>query len=357
MKFGLFQTPYVRPERSPREAFDWAVAQIVAAEQAGLDEAWVGEHYTLAWECIPHPELVLATAVRETERIILAPGAHLAPYHYPGNLASRASWLSHLSAGRYILGLATGVNPIDARLHGYRNSKENLDILLETLDIMERVWSGEPFEYEGSYRSASIPAEAWDMQEVRDMRPYNGTIPISVGGASPNSTSIKAAGERGLMPMSFGANADLIANHWSTYVEAARAAGREPLSKENHRISMILFAGDTDHEAERLVREGPMGRAFMEYIVPHEQKRAARAGVKPVWDANATIDEIIRDAMIVGSPDTVAERLNEMFEAAGGWGETLVLGHDFIDDPAPWNHSLELIAHEVRPKVIPLPAA
>lgn len=358
MKFGLFQTPYVRPERSPRETFDWVLAQVIAAEAAGIDEAWIGEHYTVAWESIPHPDLVLATAARETDRIVLAPGAHLAPYHLPGNLASRSAWMSHLTEGRYILGLATGVNPIDAKLHGYENSKENLDILLESLDIMERVWSGEPFEYEGRYRRSAVPAFAWDIQEVRDMRPYGGTtIPISVGGASPNSTSIKAAGARGLMPMSFGASAALVKNHWDTYVEAAQEAGREPQSKETHRISMTLFVADSDAEARRIVREGQMGRTFMEYMVPHEQKRAARAGVKPMWDADATIDEIMDQAMIVGSPETVAEKMNEMFAASGGWGTTLVLGHDFVEDPEPWNHNLELIATEVRPRILPLPVA
>lgn len=357
MKFGLFQTPYVRPERTPRQAFDWVLSQVVAAEEAGIDEAWIGEHYTVAWESIPHPDLVLAAAARETDRIILAPGAHLAPYHYPGNLASRAAWLSHLSEGRYILGLATGVNPIDTKLHGYENSKANLDIMLETIDIMEKVWSGEPFEYAGEHLRASIPAMAWDIQEVRDMRPYGGgTIPISVGGASPNSSSIKAAGARGLMPMSFGASAELIRNHWETYAESAREAGREPLSKETHRISMTIFVADTDAEARRLVKEGPMARTFMEYMVPHEQKRAKRAGVAPMWDADSTIDRIIDEAMIVGSPETVASRVNEMFDAAGGWGTTLVLGHDFIEDPAPWNNSLALIAQEVAPRILPLPA-
>jgi len=35
----------------------------------------------------------------------------------------------------------------------------------------------------------------------------------------------------------------------------------------------------------------------------------------------------------------------------GGWGTTLVFGHDFMDDPKPWNESLRLLATEVGPKI------
>jgi 3,6-diketocamphane 1,6-monooxygenase len=351
VKFGLFQTPYTRPERSPRQAFDWAVGQAVAAEQAGISEFWAGQHFTLAWEAIPNPELVLAAAARETSRITLAPGAHLLPYFHPAGLAAQTSWLSHIAEGRYILGVATGVNPIDARFHGLKNRDANLPMAVEALDIMEKVWSGEPFEYEGEYWSAAFPETGGD-HELRDMRPHGGSMTIAMAGASPNSSSITVAGARGLLPLSFGGSPELIANHWETYVAGAREAGRgDGLDRSVHHAAMEVFAADTDAEAERLVKEGPIGHAWREHLVPNEQGRARRAGIEPIWDASAGIDELIRQKMVVGSPDTVAEKLNDLMDRSGGWGTTLVFGHDFIDDPAPWNYSLQLLAGEVAPKV------
>ncbi|NYE21511.1 LLM class flavin-dependent oxidoreductase [Microbacterium immunditiarum] len=354
MKFGLFQTPFIHPERTARQTFHWAVEQAVQAEVAGLDEAWVGEHFTNAWENIPNPELVLAAAVERTERITIGPAAHLAPYHHPGHLASQAAWMSNIAEGRYILGLATGLNPFDGLLHGVEPTADKLAMTLESLDVMEKVWSGEPFEHDGTYWKSSLPEVPIEVQRMRSLRPFGGSLTVALGGASPGSTSIKVAGERGLAPMSFGASAAIIADHWRTYVTSARAAGREaPKDRSQHRVTLTMVVADTDAEAMSIVRDGPIARTWLEYMVPHEQRRAQRSNVKPVWDLNATIDELAREQMYVGSPETVAAKLNEMVEATGGWGTTLVLGHDFMDDPARWNESLRLIAEEVRPRVIP----
>lgn len=52
MKFAMFQTPFMRPTRSPREVFDWAVDQAEACDRAGFTEYWIGEHATMTYESI-----------------------------------------------------------------------------------------------------------------------------------------------------------------------------------------------------------------------------------------------------------------------------------------------------------------
>lgn len=350
MKFGLFQTPFTRPDRSARDGFRWAVDQGIAADQAGIDEFWVGQHFTIPWEPIPNPELVLASTLRETERITVVPGAHVLPYQHPSYLAAQTAWLSNIAEGRYLLGVATGVTPLDARLFGHKDLSENFAMTVESLDIMEKIWSGEPFEYVGKYWSATVPDNL--DRPMRSLRPWGGTMPVAIGGASPNSTSIALAGARGLMPLSFGASPELIANHWQTYLKGAEEAGHEPLlDRRAHRVTMDVFVADTDAEAERIASEGPIAAAWKGHLIPNEQSRAKRAGVEPVWDANADMIDIVRRHMVVGSPDTVVEKLNDLVDRSGGWGMTLIFGHDFMNDPAPWNHSLELLATEVGPKV------
>ena len=352
VKFGLFQTPFSPPERSPREVFNWAVSQAVAAEEAGLSEFWVGQHFTLAWEAIPSPELVLAAAARETERIVLAPGAHIPPYAHPASLASQTAWMSNILEGRYILGVATGVNPVDGQLHGFADMKRNLEMTVESLDIMEKIWSGEPFDYKGKYWCSSFPAQDDTLPPLRYSRPYGGQMTIAIGGASPNSTSIKVGGRRGLIPLSFGANPALVKNHWDTYSAAAREAGRtDGYDRTIHHVTMDVFVADTDAEAERIAIEGPIAKAWRGHLIPNEQRRAARAGTPPVWSLDDDMRDIVRKHMIVGSPETVIEKLSAFVEASNGWGTTLIFGHDFSDDPAPWNYSMELLAKEVGPKV------
>ena len=62
--------------------------QCIEAEQAGLHEAFIGEHATMRWESVPNPELGIAAAALETERITMGPLAHLLPYHNSASLAN-----------------------------------------------------------------------------------------------------------------------------------------------------------------------------------------------------------------------------------------------------------------------------
>jgi Coenzyme F420-dependent N5,N10-methylene tetrahydromethanopterin reductase and related flavin-dependent oxidoreductases len=75
-----------------------------------------------------------------------------------------------------------------------------------------------------------------------------------------------------------------------------------------------------------------------------------------IADAGATkadvdLEWICDNVWVVGSPETVIEKLNKLYEFTGGWGVLQVETHDYMDDPAPWFQSLRLIAQEVAPKI------
>lgn len=89
MEIGLFLMPAHPPERSLYDATQWDLELIELADQLGYVEAWVGEHFTVPWEPICAPDLLLAQALLRTKNIKLAPGAHLLPYHHPVELAPR----------------------------------------------------------------------------------------------------------------------------------------------------------------------------------------------------------------------------------------------------------------------------
>jgi alkanesulfonate monooxygenase SsuD/methylene tetrahydromethanopterin reductase-like flavin-dependent oxidoreductase (luciferase family) len=54
---------------------------------------------------------------------------------------------------------------------------------------------------------------------------------------------------------------------------------------------------------------------------------------------------------VVGSPDTVVEKINKLFAEVGGWGTLQIESHDYYDAPEPWFRSLELVASEVAPRI------
>ncbi|MCW2830469.1 MAG: putative monooxygenase [Aeromicrobium sp.] len=352
MDAALFQTPFIEPgTRSPREVFDWAVEQGIEADRAGLTEYWIGEHATAAWECIPSPELIISAIARETESVKLAPGAHLLPYHQPATLAIQIAYLTQVLEGRYILGIGAGAFPADAQIRGIEDLSQNHKMVSEALEIMHKVWDAEPFEFTGDYWSAGFPAED-PTHPFRDTRPHGGKVEIGLAGLSPDSPSLKFAGTNGYIPLSIYSGPDFLKNHWATYSSAAAANGHS-VDRSIHHVVRDVFIADTDKEAKRLAMEGGLGRAWGEYMLPqykHFGILDAMITDPNVDSADVDIEYLADHVWMVGSPETVTEKLEQSFDETGGWGTLMVYGHDYIDNPEPWNESLRRLA-ELAPKI------
>lgn len=353
MKVGMFQTPFMGPERTPAQVFDWAVRQAVVADQAGFSEYWVGEHSTLGWESIPNPELVIATAGHLTKQIKLGPLAHLLPYYHPATLAIQTAWMSQILKGRYMLGVATGAYPSDAALRGIKDMSKNHKMMLEAIDIMQMVWKAEPFEFEGEFWKAGFPkhepGHPW-----RDVRPYGGKMQMAMTGLTPNSPSITYAARHGFIPASVFAGNDFLRNHFQIYKEAAQGAGL-PYDRSVHRVVRDVFVADTDKEAKRIATKMALGRAWSEYLKPTYQRFNVLQGLlhdSSVNPADVDADYLAEHVWIVGSPDTVVRKFQEWFDKLGGpFGTVLIYSHDYLDDPKPWEESMRRLVSEVVPRL------
>jgi alkanesulfonate monooxygenase SsuD/methylene tetrahydromethanopterin reductase-like flavin-dependent oxidoreductase (luciferase family) len=69
-----------------------------------------------------------------------------------------------------------------------------------------------------------------------------------------------------------------------------------------------------------------------------------------VPDSDVTPEYCARHNWLVGSPATVADKLNAVYEEVGGFGTLLVFCFDYSDNPKAWHHSMELLAKEVMPR-------
>jgi alkanesulfonate monooxygenase SsuD/methylene tetrahydromethanopterin reductase-like flavin-dependent oxidoreductase (luciferase family) len=230
----------------------------------------------------------------------------------------------------------------------------------ESLYIMEKVWKREPFFHEGKFWKAGFPEEVAthddgdEQHKLANFAPWGGAFPeIAVTGFSYNSPSMKLAGERNYKPVSIFSGLNALKKHWETYSEAAIKAGHSA-DRSRWAVSQTVFVADTDREAKRLVMEGPIGYCFQRYLIPIWRRFgmidgfAKDAGIDP---SKADLEFLVDHVFIVGSPETVVEKINALFHACGGWGTLQVESHDYYDDPAVWFHSLELIAKEVAPKI------
>lgn len=348
----MFHTPFMRPERKPREVFDWAVEQAIGADQAGFTEFWIGEHATMTWESIPNPELVISAAARETETIKFAPGAHLLPYYHPASLAIQVAWTSQILKGRYMLGVGAGAYPSDAALRGITDLSKNHAMMVEALEIMHRVWKAEPFHYEGEFWNAGYP-DAEPGHPWRDTRPWNGKIDVGVTALSMKSSSVTYAGSHGFYPLSVYAGDAFLKQHWEDYSQAASDAGLG-VDRSMHHVVRDAFVADTDAEAKRLAIEGGIGKAWKEYLLPTYKRFGILEGLKhdPSVDVETIdMDYLAEHVWLVGSVDTVVDKFNSWMESLGGFGTFMMYNHDYADTPEPWNESVRLMATEVGPRV------
>jgi alkanesulfonate monooxygenase SsuD/methylene tetrahydromethanopterin reductase-like flavin-dependent oxidoreductase (luciferase family) len=366
MDLGYFMMPAHPPERKPYDWQQYDLQSLRWGDELGVAEAWIGEHFTVSWEPNPSPDLTIAQALLQTERIKLAPGAHLLPYHHPVELAHRVAFLDHLAQGRLQLGVAAGAHQGDFMAFGVDGmGGENRVMMREALDIMLGIWAAEgEFEYRGKYWNVHIPPELVEGNYRHHMHTFTKPHPpIGMAAVSPRSETIKFAGSYGFMPLSVHLNDEYTQGHWETYVEAAEAAGIKP-DRSKWRVYTEILVADTDAEAERLAYEGPLGRACREYLWQLYNAFNFLGHLKhdpSMTDAEVTPEYFMKTSWIIGSVATVTDRIVDMYKTTGGFGTLLWSPTDWGDQPERLRHTLELLMNEVLPRVNervePLPAA
>jgi len=353
MKLGALMMPSHPPERGIREGIDGDLEQLAFLDRMGFTEAWIGEHYTAPWEPCPAPDLLIAEALTRTERIKLCPGAHLLPYHNPIELAHRVAYLDHMARGRYMLGVGISALGSDLQLFGVDAAGgENRRMTAESLDMMLQLWTEGPRDFDG---------EHWKMREVRTdfdflhyhLRPYQQPHPpIGIAGLSPNSETLKLAGERGFLPLSISLNPAHTASHWGSIVEGAERSGRTP-DRSEWRLVREVYIGETDDKARQQVRDGAMGRCWREYLLPFYLGNgfASHFKVHPDdADSDVTVDYLIEKSWFVGSTQTVIDKIGRLADETGGFGTILVMLFDFSTEQGAWEDSVHRLVEEVLPE-------
>ena len=363
MEFGYFAMPSHPPERGLVAGHEFDIQTMVWADELGFGDFWVGEHHTSPWEPNPAPDYLVLDGFRNTKNLRIGPGGFLLPYYHPASLANRVAVLDHLSGGRLLFGVAASGLPSDwAMFHVDGMAGVNRDMTREALEIILAMWANEPpYTYEGKFWSATLPETMFGTLKPH-LRPLQQPHPrIGIAGLSRNSDTLKLAGEKGFIPLSLNLGTSYVASHWEAVEEGAARTGRIANRNDWSLVREVLVA-DTDKEAWELAVNGPMGRMMREYLLPLLAEFGFLENLKhdpDVADSEVTVEYCAKHNWLIGSPDTVAEKLANMYEECNGFGKLLVFGFDYADQPEVWQRSMQLLAEEVGPKVAsltPVPA-
>ena len=354
MKVGALLMPSHSPETAIAAGRNWDLEEIERLERLGFAEAWIGEHFTAAWEPCPAPDLLIAQALQPTSKIQLGPLGHLLPYHHPVELAHRVAYLDHLAEGRYRLGVGISALPTDHDLFGLPATGDvNRRMTFEALDIMTGLWTAGPSDLQGEFWSCraprtGLPGLAYHLRPYQDPHP-----PIAIAAMTPGSVNHQLAGEKGYIPVSFSISPDasVTARHWQTVEAGAERSGRIP-DRGDWRIIRDVYLAPTDAEARALAIDGIVGRCWREFLLP----LYLSLGLAPLLKRDPAMpDEAIDlqyladNVWLTGSPDTVIARIHDLQEQTGGFGYLIVTSYDATAERPAWERSLQLLARDVLP--------
>jgi alkanesulfonate monooxygenase SsuD/methylene tetrahydromethanopterin reductase-like flavin-dependent oxidoreductase (luciferase family) len=355
LKFGAFLMPSHPPERSIRDGQRWDLDDLERLDALGFEEAWIGEHFTAAWEPCPAPDLLIAQALSRTKRIRLGPLGHLLPYHHPVELAHRVAYLDHMAEGRYQLGVGVSALPTDHDLFGLdTGGGRNRRMTFEALEIMTSLWTQGAGEFKGEFWSSGaaqsdLPGLGYHLTPYQTPHP-----PIAIAGLTPGSENHRLAGEKGYIPVSLSVSphAEVTAQHWEAVVEGAARTGRVP-DRDEWRIIRDVYVAPTDAEARELAIGGIMGRCWREFMLPIY----LGLGLGPLLkhdpsmpDEAVDLDYLADHLWFVGSPETVAGRIRDLHEQTGGFGRLCIVSYDATEEQEAWDRSLRLLMDEVLPR-------
>src|SRR5262245_4405550 len=182
MRLGL-----VHVNMGPMSSPDGLVSAVRAAEEAGFDSVWAGEHIVLPDPQAPPSPMApqdpaldslhaLTWAAAHTTTIRLATGIVILPQRNPLVLAKEVATLDVLSGGRVMFGVGAGYLEAEFRAVGADFDRRGA-ITDEYLDAMQSLWYDQQPEYHGRFVDfAGVDAHP---------RPAQSSIPIVVGGHSP----------------------------------------------------------------------------------------------------------------------------------------------------------------------------
>ena len=142
-KFGV-QTRLTSPDLTKKT--------INILDKLDFDSVWVGDHLAFTLPILD-PFTQLAHACAYSRKLTVATGVFLLPMRHPAAIAKQVVSLDHLSEGRFIFGVGVGGEfPEEWQMVGV-STKERGVRLSEGIDVMRKLWSGQPVAYKGKFYS------------------------------------------------------------------------------------------------------------------------------------------------------------------------------------------------------------
>ncbi|MGD0432519.1 MAG: LLM class flavin-dependent oxidoreductase [Acetobacteraceae bacterium] len=326
MEFGIFHEFLSAGAKSQTEAFAQSFAQIEAAERWGLDIVWLAEiHMNPTRSLLTAPLTVASAIAARTHRIKIGTAVQILPLGHPLRLAEETATIDQISGGRLVFGVGRSAFPRAYDAYGI-SYQESQDRFAESLDIIKQAWTEPVASHHGHYWSF----DNFTLVPRPLQQPHP---PIRVAASQPDTYG--AIGTLGypLFAALRASPMDNLAANVRTYREAWRAAGHK--GEGEAYLQVPIYVADTIQQALAEAQEGLM--RFATY----------RADLVR---GPLTYEAALQQKGIVGTPDIVAARIEELRDTSGLDGISAEINIGSVLSHAQVMKSLRLYCLEVMPR-------
>ena len=337
MRFAAFTTVAASSggATNAAEMLDNLRQQTVLAEELGFEVMWLGEHHFGPYGIgdLPNPILLGADLAARTSRIRIGQMANIAPWWHPIRLAEDLAILDNMTEGRIEVGFGRGIWPYEGpQFHANadpRKDAENRELFRETIEVVRKIWSDEYFSHQGE--NYSFPADntvfshpsyppdpAWqDGERVTRLRvtprPYQKPHPPLWMTVSTDR-SVTTAAELGLKACYWQPPPLRIRQRMELYAETRSKLEGRPFSLgEDQGVMRSTYVASSMEDARREAEAG-----IMSSFIFNDPFRGRQVFTNPGEELNDDVrldwDFLEPRTLLVGSPDHVAEKIQELRE-------------------------------------------
>jgi alkanesulfonate monooxygenase SsuD/methylene tetrahydromethanopterin reductase-like flavin-dependent oxidoreductase (luciferase family) len=350
MRFGTYFFLQATPDQTPAEIVAEELDQMVLSERLGFDSVWLTEHHFSDYGLSAAPSVLAAALAARTSRVSIGTAVYVIPFHNPLRLAEETATLDILSGGRMIVGIGRGNRPLEFVGHGI-DQDENRTRMEEGVEILLAAWTQDHVTFHGRHWDLDrIPVQPQPLQKPHP--------PIAVAATSDQSVAWAAEHGWRILSSGLGTRLPALERLRGVYETALRATELPARTIDDLLGTWVVtkhaYVADTDAQARREAEQHerwyldsfarslrPDGLTGISDTVRQQANEMVRRTTERRWE------DLIDDALLIGSPATVRAKVAEL--AAAGVGE-LVCWMNFGGlPPKQVRRSMQLFADEVIP--------
>lgn len=323
---GVSSTPEMRAD-----AIEQLLERVELADQVGLDTFGIGEHHRPEYlDSASH--MILAAAAARTNQIELMSAVTVLSAADPVRVFQQTSTLDLISRGRGGIVVGRGSFSEAFPLYGF-DFKDYNELFQEKLELLLTVREHEHVNWEGKFRPALTGQGVYP-------RPFQDKLNLWVGvGGTPESFARAGLLGLPLMIAIIGGETHRFRPLVDLYWRAVEEGGHDA-SKLKVGVHFIGYVAETTEKAHQ-------------EFFPGYQQTFSKIGMERGW--GPTTREAYdwatgpRGALMVGSPEHVAEKLQRHAESLGGLERAALhmnvahLSHDELST------ATQLLGEQVKP--------